>query len=272
MTDDTKPKITVTEIDSVTTLPLGEPLDTAFKGGFNKGEMVLTGIGQYSGRSVRPTGVNVIITDLSWRPGSTIQSESRLNRKPPPKPKIIRNGRYYTMADLDCTDLPRCFKFKNRRTAMKFFSKGPLIMKSSKQFSSVFGKSIATKTQEVKTTKQALALYGNIEKPFQPLSLANDSPYFKTQANIELMAQMNISPDYLDLEGGTPFANKMAQANADLNIDLEGTPSKTGLKNLVDLLRVTPPIDELLKHGEFEVGDHFGTPFVNLVAKKDKPS
>ncbi len=253
MTDDIKPKVKVTETDLSTIIPLGEPLDTAFKGGVKRGELILIGVGKYSGQPVRPQdGVNIIITDLNWRPGSTMQSESRLNRKPPPKPKIIRNGRYYTMATLDCTDLPRCFKFKNRRTAMKFFSKGPLIMKSSKQFSSVFGKPDPrpVKTLEVKTTEQALALYGNIEKPFKPLSLENGSPYYKTQANIELMAQMGIAPDFLDIEGGTPFAKKM-----------------------VDHLRTKPPsVDELLKHGEFEMDTHFGIPFVNLVAKKDKPS
>lgn len=247
MSDDIKPKVIVTETDLSTVIPLGEPLDTAFKDGIKKGTLIM-GIGQYSSKPVQPTGVNVIITNLNWRLGNSMQAESRLNRKPPSKPKIIRNGRYYTMADLDCTDLPRCFKFNTRRAAKKFFNKGPIIFKSAKQFSSVFGKPDPrpTKKMEVKTAEQALTLYGNIEKPFKPLSLENGSPYFKTQANIELMAQMGVAPDYLDIEGGTPFANKMAQANSS-------------------------SIDELLKHGEFEVGEHFGVPVVNLVAKKDKP-
>ncbi len=97
-------------------------------------------------------------------------------------------------------------------------------MKSSKQFSSVFGK-----PQRMKV---------HYENPL------------KTQVNIELTLAAGANPTYLDLEGRPSFAESTTMQHLKILKD-KGVPI---------------PLSQLMD-ADFEIADHFGTQFINVVPK-----
>jgi len=72
----------------------------------------------------------VVLEDCDWSTGRFYQSIGRLKRKPLPPPKIVRIGRYYTLAKIAGKVIPRSLKLQTRRKAKKFF-KAPFIMNYS---------------------------------------------------------------------------------------------------------------------------------------------
>jgi hypothetical protein len=78
-----------------------------------------------------------IFTESAWRPESHTQAENRILRVmyKQPKPKIVRENRYYVKADMVGLDLPRSFKFRTKREGIKYWSRRPVILRSAKQCS-----------------------------------------------------------------------------------------------------------------------------------------
>jgi hypothetical protein len=76
---------------------------------------------------------------MSWSPCNHFQSIGRLNRKPPPQPKIARVGKYYTLDDIKEQKLPASLKFRTRRLAKRFF-KSPMIVTNPQHWEILFGK------------------------------------------------------------------------------------------------------------------------------------